>query len=90
MTIRGRSQIHQSRVGGEVPSLAKVNVNKVSIFNGILYVVPVAVHFHIMRLCGQSRSEDYRIRAELALEPTFRTEVVMSRNVRRARRLRNE
>ena len=91
MTIRGRAQIHQSRVGGEVPSLAKVNVNKVSIFNGILYVVPVAVHFHyIMRLCGQPRSEDYRIRAELALEPTFRTEVVMSRNVRCARRLRTE
>ena len=41
------------------PSLAKVHVNKVSIFNGILYVVPVAVHFHyIMRLCGQSRSEE--------------------------------
>ena len=33
------------RVGGEIPSLGKVNVNKVSIFNGILYVVPVAVHF---------------------------------------------
>ena len=40
------TQIHQSRVGGEVPSLAKVNVNKVSIINGILYFVPVAVHFH--------------------------------------------
>ena len=41
------------------PSLAKVHVNKVSIFNRIFYVVPVAVHFHyIMRLCGQSRSEE--------------------------------
>ena len=49
------TQIHQSCVGGEIPSLAKVNMNKVSIFNGILYVVPVAVHFHyIMHLCGQS------------------------------------
>ena len=38
------TEIHLSRAGGEVPSLAKVNVNKVSIFNGILYDVPVAVH----------------------------------------------
>ena len=41
------TQIHQSRVGGEIPSLiAKVTVNKVSIFNGIWYFVPVDVHFH--------------------------------------------
>ena len=52
------TQIHQSRVGGEIPILAKVIMNKVSIFNGILYVVPVPVHFHyIMRLCGQSHKE---------------------------------
>ena len=40
------------RISGEIPSFAKVNVNKVYISNAILYVVPVAVHFHyIMRLC---------------------------------------
>ena len=51
------TQLHQSRVGGEIPSLAKVNMHKVSIVNGILYVVPVPVHVrYIMRLCGQSRS----------------------------------
>ena len=53
------TQIHQSLVGGEIPSLAKVNMNKVSIFYGILFIVPVPAHFHyIMRLCGQSRSEE--------------------------------
>ena len=52
-------QIHQSRIGVKIPSLANINVNKVSIFNGILYVVHVDVHFHyIIPLCGQSRSEE--------------------------------